>query len=435
MQNVSIIAQFMFRLKGKATTGFLIPTMMVILVTACTSPLGKSTGDTLAVIANPPGTPNTGKPLALNESRTYCLGRYLVDVPVEAEWIDEKNSYFFTKIIPMRGDDYYKEMLKIGLDYRTNDPDKIGYFYSQKDSIKGKLPLYISKKNYGNFDLYTIDAFAMPAKESYISFRGKEDTDDSFHNCFDNPCVDSFEREQLNEVVSIYRNNILPSSIMRPNNDVSEIPSKPGFCVGYAFIADADKTSKIPHNEKIRLRFKLKDFHDVEIAISSSYPGYEKKRPLSERQSYLREVKDFPKKAMTLKDKEIERFVSMKRIRSGQLTVNGREGEEFLFILQPDAMPGEAYYFMWEAHSVGEDQSSPRLYFEVFAGQEKYRMLPPPNSYSKFDDLGAWGAQGPSPLAAQDVLRLYETILKTIRIRPMEEGKPGGIAQPRAVKP
>jgi len=421
MRNIFEACRFMLRLMGKFIPCFLIPASMLILITACSSSL-KNVENTTAVGANLPDVSRADEVLAFNESRTYCLGRYLVDIPVEAEWVDEKNSYFFTKITPIKGKENYEKTRDSILNYRTNDPAETGYFYSKKDSFTGKLPLYVSKKNYGSFDLYTLDTFTTPTEGYYIAFRGMEVPDGS-PECGREVCVKSFEHEQLKEVISIYRKHILPSSIMRLNNDVSEIPPNPGFCVGYAFIADTDKISKIPHEEMVSLRFELKDHPDVEIKISSGLFGDIKNRPLSERQSYLREVKSFPEKAMSIEDKQINRFVPIKRIRSGQLTVNGRQGEEDLFILQPDETSGEAYFFIWEAQGDSKDLSNPRLYLEVFAGEGKY-FMPPPYTYNKIGDLGAWGARGSSSLAAKDVQRLFDAIVKTIRIRPITGAKP-----------
>jgi len=162
----------------------------------------------------------------------------------------------------------------------------------------------------------------------------------------------------------------------------TEIPIDPGFCFENGFVANDGKNAKPEHSS---LSFSLKGHPDVSIVISSdTYFKQEKSLLIRRKESGIEER--FPGK--------------IHKIREGKKEVNGMQGEEAITYFPSDDETGVAQNLVWETLGEVGNNLKPSIHLEISTGE-----------------LVA-GETGVSSLSNKEAVALYDTILKSIRIRP-----------------
>jgi hypothetical protein len=125
----------------------------------------------------------TVEPVMFENTKTYCFGRYLVDVPTEAELKNFGNKYYATAIESGVGREAFKKAVADKSELLKNEKWKGGFKYSSSefDSSEDQRML-ISKANlYGDI-AYGIDTFKMASSNKigagryfYTSGKGFDD--------------------------------------------------------------------------------------------------------------------------------------------------------------------------------------------------------------------------------------------------------------------
>lgn len=164
-----------------------------------------------------------------------------------------------------------------------------------------------------------------------------------------------------------------------------ELPANSGFCVWRAVFAEPLP----PHTtEHIAMHVALPDHPDLAIAFSSIPGG-------GQEQGLLARIADVDAKASA------DELLRVAKLRSGKRSINGLEGEEVLErVREMNFTTG--YGFMWEMRGADEDPLRPYLLLQMETGTN-------PNAGGKPVD---------SSLHEDAVLVLWESISSSIRLRP-----------------
>jgi len=312
--------------------------------------------------------------------KTYCFGRYQVDIPAKAVLEANGNSFLLGKINTGFGVPTYRELLKETLEKLKNKEDRYEYVKSEypEDSYKQiiirRVDLF-GEMSYG-VDAFTLNPRGIPGG-GYFFYLSEG----------------SYDENRMDEIVSDYR-KILNSVRYRPD---SEIPKEPGFCFVDGFVADDGKTSQ---NEESNLAFKLKDYPDVWVRIES-VTYHVKEKSLLERASPGALDSLLPGKKVTV--------ISRKK-----REINGIDGEELLVSAPSRDGTGIDYVFTWETLGELSDPLKPCVQLEITTGEQH---------------------AGGSSLTTSQIRALYEAIVKTIRIRPVTENPSDGKAKPESSPP
>jgi hypothetical protein len=299
-----------------------------------------------------------------DKTRTWCFGRYLVDIPIHTTLQSNGNKYFGSKINYGEGFPAFRSMVNAAMNEREDGTWRRRYAYMRSEYPEGADKQIIVGTNdlYGEI-VYSIEAFAMSPKHKVGS--------GYFFYLSGHP----YDAEDLDSVLSTYR-TILESVRYRHEG---EIPAEPGFCFENGFLASDGKT---PLPEDANLVFTLKDYPDVWIRITS-YLIWNPERSLLER----------------VKPEIFEAILpgAVRFIRRGKRDINGMNGEEVLLHVPSEDETGTNYTYTWETMGGLDDPLKPTIQLKITAGENT--------------DSG-------SSLPAPQVRALYEAIIKTIRIRP-----------------
>ncbi|MES2118288.1 MAG: T6SS immunity protein Tli4 family protein [Pseudomonadota bacterium] len=162
-----------------------------------------------------------------------------------------------------------------------------------------------------------------------------------------------------------------------------EIPTEPGFCIKDGFIADDGRTE---HFEEAHMQINFLEWPDVWVSVFSQTV------PKAGDESLLTRVYKVP-------ETPLERAY-IRTLRRGKREVNGFKGEELLDLLPtPDAI--KQHYFHWEALGNVKDIFVPLLDLDL--------------------ETATRPMKGPRPrpsLSDDQAIKLYDTILSTVRLRP-----------------
>jgi hypothetical protein len=193
--------------------------------------------------------------------------------------------------------------------------------------------------------------------------------------------VRALNKNNIQETVSDYETYL---NGVRYRSD-REIPKEAGFCIANGFIANDGKVSQV---ENANLYFKLKKNPDVAIRISSDV-YFKKEKGLIERG-----------KEATAKQ-PAEWTTKIKVIKEGERIVNGRKGEEHLESFPSDDKMGTAHLLAWETLGEIGNPLTPGLSLRIYTGE------------------GGAGETLSSSISTQEVVAIYEAVIKSIRVRPV----------------
>jgi hypothetical protein len=174
----------------------------------------------------------------------------------------------------------------------------------------------------------------------------------------------------------------------------NEIPSFPGFCIGRAIFTDPLPPHKTEH---IAMHVGFLDHPDVVLALAS-LPGGGRDRGL------LRRFADMDTEASA------DELLRVTKLRIGKRSINGIDGEEVLERVR-ELNFATTYGFMWETQGVQGDPLHPFLSLELQGG-----ISPRPS-----------GKPVDTSLHEDAVVALWDRISSSIRPRP--SGPPAGPAE------
>ncbi|NHR05556.1 hypothetical protein HA052_10100 [Chromobacterium haemolyticum] len=291
--------------------------------------------------------------------RTYCFGRYLVDIPYEAELDGQLSKYMNDTIQTVKTSD---TSLKAKIDKKMGDLKKkaFPYYELSKEINNGSGVILLGYKEAFKDPMYSIDTFKWDRGYAFITSGA------------------SYSDKGIDRTVSLFA-DYLKNVRYRSDRD---IPKEPGFCIENGFILNNGKS---PQFEMASITFALKNNPDVWFSIDS-FTLSKPEPSLLERQKAAKLDERFPGK--------------IKAIRKGARTVNGMQGEESLNEFPSDNGMGVAHSFMWEAQGGFDNPLNPKVSIQLTSGE------------------GVAGVTGESSLSAAQMQRLYESVIKSIRVRP-----------------
>jgi hypothetical protein len=305
--------------------------------------------------------------------KTICVGRYLVDVPVQAdislshervagfeiETIVETEEAFRDRLVAREGDINARGPATDGTggivearDLRV--PDMIG-----RTLIFGRNRGYLMKQGLRVDDEFvSVEAYAHTGGVSFILTAKYADE----------------ARARLAEALL---------ARLRLRRD-EEIPTVPGFCIARAVFVEPLPVSKAEH---VTLHLGLPGHPDMGLAFTSM-PGGRTDRGL------LARVAD------TNAESSADEMLRVTTLRSGQRAINGIDGEEVLERVR-ELNFTTGYSFMWEAPGSTDDPSQSYLLLNMETGTN-----PRPG-----------GKPVDSSLHEDAVLTLWDSISSSIRLR------------------
>ncbi|EEG09509.1 hypothetical protein FuraDRAFT_1449 [Pseudogulbenkiania ferrooxidans 2002] len=300
-----------------------------------------------------------------DKMKTYCFGRYLVDVPYEAELKGQGNTYLSTTIKTERGGE---ALLRQKIENKLNEL-KEGKAASKRFQFNREIApsktshLLLGYKEAFGSPMYSIDSFKWDRGWIFTTSRGP------------------YDDKKIDSIIARF-NDYLKNVRYRPDR---EIPTEAGFCIENGFIANNGDVSQF---EQSSLAFRVKSNQDVRIRIRSNV-----------------EFKEFP--SILARQKELENRYpgQIKHVRAGLLSVNGMNGEESLMYFPSDDKTGEAHDFSWETMGEIGNPQKPYIRLDITSGE------------------GGAGVTGVSSMSTKQIQALYESIVKTIRLRPTTEAR------------
>ncbi|MCS0588361.1 T6SS immunity protein Tli4 family protein [Massilia norwichensis] len=165
----------------------------------------------------------------------------------------------------------------------------------------------------------------------------------------------------------------------------NEMPSEPGFCISHAIFVEPLPVRKAEH---IAMHLSLPEHPDLAVALVSMPGG-------GSEYGLLRRVAETDSVASA------DERLRVTKLRLGKRSINGLDGEEALErMLEPNF--AHTYAFIWEARGVDNDPSRPSLSLELQGG-----ISPRP------------GARPVDASLHEDaLLNLWDSIASSIRPRP-----------------
>jgi hypothetical protein len=326
----------------------------------------------------------------MKDTRAYCFGRFLIDLPKAAEVNGQAYEFMFGKIESERisggADGFAKKMKEREADLRAGkDQDDFTLTDSRTGGISNAKIFKLSLQLFKNMT-YGFETYRWLNNGVVFSMRQT-----------------AFSANKIDSVLQRLETRLLPNLRYRRADGGAhpeEIPNDPGFCIKDGFITDDGKT---PQYEDAGISFKFKQWPDVSIVVSTRTNGDKLQEPLLARLS-----KPIPAE---LAEAEKE----MKTLRKGKRVVRSWPGEEALETY-PTGLGYNTQRFTWE--TLGEKNSTltPYIHVDFKTGNGRsinQRYMPP-------------------SLTDKQAIELFDAIVNSIRLRPTNSGKSSNASSPDA---
>jgi len=315
----------------------------------------------------------------IEKAVTHCLGRFVLDLPSDAEYVGRSYEYGFSTVEMQRMS--YEEFLK-----------DLNAFETKLRSTKHKSGSTLLLKTNSPDDKNRVLSFwERSGADVLVRTSGYRWIDGMRYLLKMTSDPDKMER------ANVHATNVLAHLNSRSN----EIPTSPGFCIAHGIITD-EGSSK---DESLNARFRLKNRPDIVIDIATT-----------------RNTDDPPESLLSRKPGVLSALGilgatlgGVRNIREGDRVVSGMPGQEWL-LKAPNDQGHQAHLFTWEAPGLQRDSLHPQVRIDLQSG----------NNDGGFD---------PSPASLTDaqMLELWERILPTLRLRPIDDsrGVPGKQPSPQ----
>ena len=327
----------------------------------------------------------------MSDTQTYCFGRFLIDLPKTAGLVAQTSGFMFGNIETGRTapkqnmyQDGFVEMMKTREAELRAGKHKDGFtLVDIRAASAPKTRIFKMTKKLMTRNSFGFEAYRF---NDEVLFSMKET---------------AFGADGIDSVLKDLETRLLPNLRARKPN---EIPDEPGFCIEKGFIADDGQT---PQYEYARLYFKLKEWPDVTVEVSATRGGKIQPSLLE------REKNSKPMPALFA-----EMAKQIKTLRQGKHDVGPLKGEEILETLPTDH-GFSIHRFAWDTQGKLDSATEPAFYFELATGVNPGAGIP---------DVR------PS-LTDQQAIKLFDTIVKSIRLRPTTPGKTSEATDPNNPSP
>jgi len=297
---------------------------------------------------------------------THCVGRFLIDLPEEAEYVGGHYEYGFTTI----------ERESMARATFLQEADALEKRLRETLHISG-TPLLLKKavpdENTRIFGFWLDrDARVVVKNWGYRWINGMRYL-----------VQNSADPDRLEG--SMMRQGIILASLQEMQ---SNVPTSKGFCIERALIID-DGTSK---NEALNMRFRLKDHPDIVLDVATRRNTGEPPESLLSRKPSVFSGLGILGAALG----------GIRNIKEGDRKIGDHPGQEWL-MKAPNDHGQKAHLFTWESPGLYRDALHPQIRFDLQSGN--------------FD-----GGLAPGPISMTDkqMLGLWDQILNSLRLRPTE---------------
>jgi hypothetical protein len=293
---------------------------------------------------------------------TFCMGRFLIDVPAGSTLDGGNYKYDFIAIEPVKPsslEEFEKEVaeressLKSAINKRTKESMLLDSVEPEKDA-----KILVSWEENFTTAALAINAYRWASGSRFL-FKKTVDGD------------------KKDKGMTSVRDVL---SHLRPRQD-AEIPSEPGYCFGGGFVADPNW-----HNEEATVQIDLGGHPDAYIVITI-FPLASSKhdKPLLERMGGL---------SQALGDLSS----SVHQLRKANRKIGQYNGQEYLISASEGGM--RAQVFVWETQGDGT-LDTPSIKIEMTTGRE-----------------GSDGNPQQTTLTDKEAVKLWDQILKSFRLQP-----------------
>ena len=314
-----------------------------------------------------------------NKWKTHCIGRFLIDLPADAEYVGGNYEYGFVSIERQSMD-------------RSAFDQEVNALETRLRESTNKEATLLLKKSTPNDETRVFGFWLDHDQRVRVKVWGYR-----WLNGMRYLTRNSADPDKLDGAVM--RQEVILSSLRKLETNP---PTAKGFCVEQALIAD-DGTSK---HENLNMRFRLKSHPDVVLDVATN-------RNTSTPPESLLSRKPSVFSGLGLLGATLG---GISTIKEGERKIGEHPGEEWL-LKAPNDQGQNAHLFTWEAPGLYRDPLHPQIRFDLQSGN--------------FD-----GGLDPKPISMTDkqMLDLWEKILNSLRLRPTDEGKgsPGEKPSPRA---
>ena len=313
----------------------------------------------------------------MKDSKTYCFGRFLIDLPKAAEVNGQAYEFMFGKIEVERflkgAEAFAQKMKEREADLRAGKhEDKFKLVDVRSTRLPNAQIFKITKKLIGaGGDSFGFEAYLFNGR---VLFSMKET---------------AYDEDKIDSVLQRLETRLLPNLRQRSPD---KIPTEPGFCIENGFIAD---DGKVAQYEKAGISFKFRQWPDVTVYVYSRTNGDKVEEPLLTR------------RAKTVVPAElIEAEKGIRVLRKGERKIGAHNGEELLETYS-SGTGFSVHQFVWDVRGSARSWSDPVLVFEFETGVNPGngpRMIRP-------------------SLTDKQAIELFDAIVNSIRLRPTTPGK------------
>ncbi|MFW1973834.1 T6SS immunity protein Tli4 family protein [Acinetobacter bereziniae] len=313
-----------------------------------------------SICANSVANDSNANILNLDQTKPYCIGRYIVDIPAEAnplERYDKYDSFTISSQSKATRQDFDKAVQKWRNDY-TKGNRKI-FEDPEVQIIDGRLTKIFKGKLADKKNLpYDVFGFVLDRNTLFLIEGGHSDSPK--------------RTEKSNEALQ----NLVRNLRYRPEH---EVPKEIGQCIYQGFIKD--ETQRYRYSIQTHA-FDFKNYPTVVLRFEAETNG-EYILPMIPRiEKKLKEVG------------QSQRQIDKGNIRKGEKQTSHLTGQEWISVEKMNGKDGISA--LWEHTGTANNNQDPLISFEVDTGYDS------PLTQS-------------SSLQQIDALKLYESILKTIR--------------------
>jgi hypothetical protein len=304
----------------------------------------------------------------MSNTKTYCIGRYLVDLPADAQINGQSYDYKYGRI-----DSYSVD--KAGFESQMAQREEELRAGKQKDGYKLKGVLRPAPTTW----IFELQQKLLMGPS--VGFEAHKWIDDRAFELTQEDTLD----EKYEQIISILKTDVFPSIRARHGH---EIPTQPGFCLKDGFIANDGTT---PQFEDAAISFKFAQWPGVLVSVETMTVTKLGQPSLLQRID-----------GGGLPD-AFKNLVSQIRIlRRGQRTINGRAGEEILSTLPTDA-GYRLHQFQWEADGTEVGNGlKPTITVELESGMTQENGVP---TRPRLTD--------------EQAIALFDAVANSVRLRPV----------------
>ena len=311
-----------------------------------------------------------------NQANTYCLGRFLIDLPNDAEIVAQTAEYRWDKVKVTRQPSAkaFQEMIaakeKILRETKHEEEPSLLKHISRGDD--GNTTVMVFWETPETTYVYETEGHKW-AKSVRFLLKGSADDDRALSKA-----------EKITRSLSELR-----------YRDPKEIPTEPGFCIEQGFFTGEPA---MPHYEYAYVHFRLKEHPDVVVTVSTETTMKEGEEGLLDR--------------IDRKSKEsalIELFKNVKTLRRGNHPVGDIVGEEDLSAA-PTGETFSTHMFRWESAGKLKQLYAPGITVDFQSGK-----------------INIGGYSKPS-VTDKQAIELFDSIVNSIRVRPV--GSPSTSPEP-----